>query len=145
MTTYNIPPRLANAVLSTVYYKLLKSKIMYKSISEKPKEGQLVICRCPEWNDEGFQTAKYEDGEFQFSGQPNNMFNDLVISWSPLDNEGEQIISKYKAKHDKWETLAKKIAECYGYIDEDSGEWVDNEDSDLCQIGEISARAFGWL
>lgn len=118
---------------------------MYKSISEKPNEGQLVICHCPEWNDEGFQIARYEDGEFQFSGQPNNMFNDLVISWSPLDNEGEQIFSKYKAKHDKWETLAKKIAECYGYVDEDSGEWVDNEDSDLCQIGEISASAFGWL
>ena len=121
----------------------------YYGVKEKNllNDEQIVICRCPEWNDEGYQIAVYSksDNEFWYSGQPNNMFNDLVISWSPLDNEGEQILSKYKAKHDKWETLAKKIAECYGYVDEDSGEWVDNEDSDLCQIGEISASAFGWL
>ena len=118
---------------------------MYKSTKEKPKEGQLVICRCPEWNDEGFQIARYEDGEFHFSGQPNSMFNDLVISWTPLDEDGEQDLSKHKRNHDKWISLSEKISKCYGHEDENSEEWIENEESDLCQIGEIAASAFGWL
>jgi hypothetical protein len=45
-----------------------KTKIMYKGIDEAKKLNydQLVICRCPEWNDEGYQIATWNGEEFEF-------------------------------------------------------------------------------
>ncbi|MDM1548736.1 hypothetical protein HX096_12820 [Empedobacter falsenii] len=67
----------------------------YYSVNEKKllKDEQTVICRCPEWNDEGYQIAVYSksDDEFWYSGQPNNMFNDLVIAFCPIDINGKLI------------------------------------------------------
>ncbi len=51
-------------------------------------------------------------------------------------------------KANKWDALAKKIEACYGKETED-GEWheynEDENDADLCTIGELAAIAFGWL
>jgi hypothetical protein len=55
------------------------------------KYGQMVLCRCPKWNDEGYQVATWNGEEFEYSGQPNDMFNDLVIAFVKLDEEGEPI------------------------------------------------------
>ena len=63
---------------------------MYKRVEEavKLKRGQLVVCKCPEWNDEGFQIATWEGEEFEYSGQPNDMFNELVVAFLPIDGNG---------------------------------------------------------
>jgi len=36
---------------------------MYKGIKEAKKlnYNQMVICRCPDWNDEGYQIATWND------------------------------------------------------------------------------------
>lgn len=47
--------------------------------------NQLVLCKCPEWSDEGFQIAFWNGSEFEYSGQPNDMFNEYVVSFVPLD------------------------------------------------------------
>lgn len=58
----------------------------------------------------------------------------------------EQQIKTWKAKAEQWDKLGEEIAECYVTEDED-GEYVENDDDDcdLMTIGEIAARAFGWL
>jgi hypothetical protein len=64
---------------------------MYKPVTEakKLKNNQSVVCRCPDWNGEGYQVAIWNGKEFEYSGQPNDMFNDLVIAFMPIDEEGE--------------------------------------------------------
>jgi len=83
----------------------------YKGIDEIPKEGQLCICRCPNWCEEGYQVAVFEDGEFQYDAQPNSWFHREVIAWLPLNSDGEpeyeslnykDIIDKIK-KYKKYE------------------------------------------
>ena len=49
--------------------------LKYKHILEL---NQLVLCVCPNWNYEGFQVAKWNGKEFEYSSQPNSMFNDSV-------------------------------------------------------------------
>jgi hypothetical protein len=68
---------------------------MYHSVRIRPKEGQLCLCRCPEWNEEGYQVAVYEDGEFGYNSQPNRLFHKYVIGWMALDEEGEPIKTEY--------------------------------------------------
>lgn len=117
---------------------------MYYGKEKTPNESQLVICRCPNWNEEGYQIAVFENKEFQFSGQPNDQFNDLVIAWTPLNEDGEQTENIHTKDAKKYEELSDKVAACYGKEDED-GEWVENNESDLGTIGEIAASHFGWL
>ncbi|CAL1518151.1 hypothetical protein [Chitinophaga sp. MM2321] len=58
----------------------------------------------------------------------------------------EEEIETQKRKAQKWDELEEKIAVCYGRENED-GEWEENNDEniDLCTIGEIAASAFEWL
>lgn len=60
--------------------------------------------------------------------------------------DATEYFEKLKRKADKWDALDEKISKCYGEENEE-GEWVDNEDdnTDLGTIGEIAARAFGFL
>jgi len=48
----------------------------------KPQVGRLVLCYCPEWNEEGYQVAVWKGKEFTYGGQPNEMFDGLVLSWN---------------------------------------------------------------
>jgi hypothetical protein len=48
----------------------------------KPQIGRVVICYCPEWCSSGYQIAFWNGKEFYFDEQPNDMFNDLVESWT---------------------------------------------------------------
>ena len=50
----------------------------------KPKRGQIIICFCPEWNEERYQIAQWSvsQKEFCYESQPNDMFNEHVESWS---------------------------------------------------------------
>lgn len=59
----------------------------------------------------------------------------------------DEQIAEWREKAEKWNKLDERIASCYGYYDED-GEWVpyeDHEGPDLGDIGELAARAFGYL
>jgi len=40
------------------------------------------LCYCPEWNEEGYQVAVWKGKEFTYGGQPNEMFDGLVLSWN---------------------------------------------------------------
>ena len=51
------------------------------------KSNQLVLCVCPKWNYEGFQVAKWNGKEFEYSNQPNSMFSESVISFYPLTEQ----------------------------------------------------------
>lgn len=64
---------------------------MYYGRDKKPQDGQLCLCRCPEWNEEGYQVAIYKDRVFQYSDQPNKYFDRKVIAWIPLDQDGEPL------------------------------------------------------
>ena len=57
----------------------------FKGLREKPSNGQLCVCRCPDWCELGYQVATWTGTEFEYPEQPNYMFNDSVIAWLPLD------------------------------------------------------------
>lgn len=59
-----------------------------KSQAKNLDYNQKVICRCPNWNDEGYQIATWNGEEFEFSAQPNNMFDEKVIAFCPIDDDG---------------------------------------------------------
>ena len=63
---------------------------MYYGLKEKVKlkEGQLVLARCPNWCDEGYQIATYNGSEFEYSSDPNGSFNEYIIAFMPLDEDG---------------------------------------------------------
>lgn len=69
---------------------------MYKSISEaiNLRYGQLCLCRCPNWCDEGYQVAKWTGSEFEYDADPNGSFNNYVIAFMPLDDEGRPVGGK---------------------------------------------------
>jgi hypothetical protein len=85
---------------------------MYFGREKKPEEGIMIICRCPNWCDSGYQIAKFEDGIFCYDDQPNDAFDENVIAWTPLDEDGEQTESIHKPKADKWDALGKGLCMC---------------------------------
>ena len=59
-----------------------------KSSSEKPPRNSILLVRCEEWNDEGYQVCYHNGKEFTYSGIPNNMFDNLVTEWIELESLG---------------------------------------------------------
>lgn len=64
---------------------------MYKGTNEKPENGQLCICRCPNWSEEGYQIAQWDGKKFDYSCSPNSFFDEHVIAWMPLDDGGKPL------------------------------------------------------
>lgn len=64
---------------------------MYKSIehANKLNNNQLVLTRCPDWCDEGYQVARWNGSEFYYDSDPNGTFNEHVIAFLPLDEDGK--------------------------------------------------------
>ena len=89
---------------------------MYFGRNETPKEDTIVICRCPNWNDIGYQIAKFENDKFCYDDQPNERFDENVIAWTPLNEDGEQIETIHKFKADQWDKLDDQISKCYSDI-----------------------------
>ncbi len=60
---------------------------VFRSIEHKKllKKHQLVLCQCPDWNEEGFQVAIWNGLEFEYSTQSNSMFNDCITAFIPLE------------------------------------------------------------
>lgn len=76
---------------------------MYKSLGESVnlKPEQLCLCRCPHWCEEGYQVATWNGSEFEYSADPNGSFNDHVIAFMPLDDEGcPSVIREIKRRRD---------------------------------------------
>lgn len=60
-------------------------------------------------------------------------------------NSQEQI-EEWKLKAEKWDKLDEAIGKCYPDYDEEGNEiQTEIEDADLGTIGEIAAKAFGYL
>lgn len=59
-----------------------------KSVAKKLEFNQKVICKCPHWNEEGFQIAFWNGDEFEFDDQPNYLFDKQVIEFCPIDDDG---------------------------------------------------------
>lgn len=64
---------------------------MYEGLNKasKLKTNQMVICRCPNWCDEGYQIARWNGEEFEYDSDPNGTFNKYVIAFLPLNEDGE--------------------------------------------------------
>lgn len=48
----------------------------------KPSINRPVLCYCPEWSELGYQVAEWNGKEFEYSEQPNDLFNGLVLKWN---------------------------------------------------------------
>lgn len=49
---------------------------------------QLCLCKCDNWNEEGFQIAVWDGEEFIYDNQPNPYFNRHVTYFMPIsENE----------------------------------------------------------
>lgn len=48
---------------------------------EPPKERN-VLCFCPEWNESGYQVAKWSGTQFYYESQPNELFDGYVTDWA---------------------------------------------------------------
>jgi len=57
--------------------------------ANKLSYNQMVIARCPNWCDTGYQVCKWNGQEFYYDDQSNDMFNEDVIAFMPLNNDGE--------------------------------------------------------
>lgn len=53
----------------------------------------------------------------------------------------EEQIEEFKAKADKWDALDAEIGEIYTYDEEDD----ESGFLDLAHVGELAAKAFGYL
>ncbi|TAJ13038.1 hypothetical protein DMA11_10250 [Marinilabiliaceae bacterium JC017] len=64
---------------------------MYKGLehTNKLKREQIVLCRCPQWCDTGYQVAIWTGCKFDYPDAPNDMFHDCVIAFMPLNKDGE--------------------------------------------------------
>lgn len=76
---------------------------------------------------------------------PRKETNEDAVDAPSATTSIEKLILSYKIKAEKWDELEEKIAKCY--VDENGDELSeeDSENIDLTTIGEISAKAFGWL
>lgn len=54
-------------------------------------EGQIVLARCPEWNELGLQVAQWDGEVFYYDDQPNDDFHQCVTSYMSLDEDGNPI------------------------------------------------------
>jgi len=65
---------------------------MYVGIERKTEleHRQMVICRCQDWNEEGYQIAQYDkhDNTIWYSGQPNDGFEDCITAFAKLSEDG---------------------------------------------------------
>ena len=50
-----------------------------------PEIDRLLIVKCLDWNEEGFQICKFNGEHFYYSDQPNDCFDDWVEDWEYLD------------------------------------------------------------
>ena len=53
--------------------------------------GQLVLARCPDWCIEGYQVCRWNGLEFHYYDQPNETFNETVIAFMVLTDDGEPV------------------------------------------------------
>lgn len=56
-----------------------------------------------------------------------------------------QKAEELKTKAAKWDALDEKLSPLFGHEDEETGEWIENEESGLDTIGEVAATAFGYM
>ena len=117
---------------------------MYYKLSERtPEEGHLVICKCPDWCKDGYAIARLKNGKFRtdstyYGAKVIKDFNEYVISWTPLNKDGEQTDNIHTSKAMKYDQLSDAIADVCN-----SNPFIDKDD--LVSIGEISATHFGWI
>jgi hypothetical protein len=56
---------------------------MGNSITEKPKDGQVVIVYCPDYCSEEYQVATYYLGKY--NREPNGDMTEFVKEWIPIE------------------------------------------------------------
>lgn len=66
-----------------------------------------------------------------------------IIEFETLSAESKEMIIKWKSKADKLDSLEEQIGRFY--FDGDGNELEDGEGGDLCDMGEVTARALGFL
>lgn len=59
-----------------------------------PKVGQLCLCRCPDYCEEGYVVATFDGMVFDTLGSPNDALNEHVIGWIALTENGIPISPK---------------------------------------------------
>ena len=53
--------------------------------SRLPTIGKPLLCKCPLWNDVGFQVATWDGTEFSYEDQPNGNFSQCVEAWVEIE------------------------------------------------------------
>ena len=53
-----------------------------KSEVKPPKGRRPILCYCPSWNDSTYQVAYYDGNQFYYDEQPNDDFDEEVVSWT---------------------------------------------------------------
>ena len=53
----------------------------------KPPRNRLLIAKCPQWSDTGYQICEYTGAEFYYTDQPNDNFNSTVVRWALLPED----------------------------------------------------------
>ena len=48
------------------------------------EKDQVVVVKCPEWCEAGFQVASWNGVEFEYADQPNDKFHGNVVSFAFL-------------------------------------------------------------
>ena len=59
---------------------------MKKEKLRELKRGDLCLCVCPDWNEEGYQVAVWKGDKFEYSSMPNDMFNEHVVDFELIED-----------------------------------------------------------
>ena len=47
-----------------------------------PPRNRTLLCYCPEWNETGYQVAKWNGKEVYYAEQASDMFSETVEKWA---------------------------------------------------------------
>jgi hypothetical protein len=52
----------------------------------KPEVDSICLCKTPEWNNEGYQVARFNGKKFDFDGSPNDMLEGCVEGFIVIED-----------------------------------------------------------
>ena len=52
------------------------------STDNRPPLNRNLLCFCEGWNECGYQVAQWNGKKFNYTEQPNKMFDDYVTDWA---------------------------------------------------------------
>lgn len=129
-----------------------------KSLAESPKKGRFTdpsskkldgekfltkskLTHIKEYNEFGDDDSNIQEEDRPFG--PGHELHGPTMAHHAANRRSHE--NPWKTKADKWDKLSQEIGEYYETEGKDGEEIAPKRKGDLCDIGEVAARAFGYM